>query len=129
MDEGEDHEVARWLEERRVDVGFVVLPDERFDTVPLLQDRLVALLPSAHTLAAKPAVSLAELCNGRFLLTRAGSAGLVEGQYQSEGLRARVTQRYSQIVTILKTVERGAGGPARSVARAQPWHADLSAHA
>ena len=63
MDEGEDHEVARWLEERRVDVGFVVRPDERFDTVPLVQDRLVALLPSAHTLAAKPAVSLAELCD------------------------------------------------------------------
>jgi DNA-binding transcriptional LysR family regulator len=180
VDEGEDHEVARWLEERRVDVGFVVLPDERFDTVPLVQDQLVALLPAAHTLAAKPAVSLAELCDWPFVLTRAGSAGLVEGLFQSAGLRPRVTQRYSQIVTILKTVERGAGvsiladlavprqvmamchglvkkpltpvvrrcvglavrshksiSPAteaflklaRAVARAQPWHADLSAHA
>ena len=79
VDEGEDHEVARWLEERRVDVGFVVLPDERFETVALVQDQLVALLPSAHPLAAKRALSLAELCDWPFVLTRAGSAGLVEG--------------------------------------------------
>jgi DNA-binding transcriptional LysR family regulator len=109
VDEGEDHEVARWLEERRVDVGFVVLPDERFETVALVQDQLVALLPSAHPLAAKRALSLAELCDWPFVLTRAGSAGLVEGLFQSAGLQPRVTQRYSQIVTILKTVERGAG--------------------
>jgi DNA-binding transcriptional LysR family regulator len=109
VDEGEDHEVSRWLEERRVDVGFVVLPDERFDTVALVQDQLVALLPAAHPLATKRAVSLAELCDWPFVLTRAGSAGLVEGLFQSAGLRPRVTQRYSQILTILKTVERGAG--------------------
>ena len=36
VDEGPDDVVTQWIAERRVDVGFVVLPDERFDTQPLV---------------------------------------------------------------------------------------------
>ena len=109
VDEGEDTEVARWLDERRVDVGFVVLPDDRFETVPLVQDQLVALLPASHHLASKRAVSLHELCASPFVLTRAGSSALVEGLFRSADLRPQVTQRYSQILSILKTVACGDG--------------------
>ncbi|MDU6100248.1 MAG: LysR family transcriptional regulator, partial [Acinetobacter sp.] len=31
IDEGEDKEVAQWLLERRIEVGFLIMPDERFD--------------------------------------------------------------------------------------------------
>lgn len=34
IDEGEDKEVAQWLLERRIEVGFLIMPDERFDTFP-----------------------------------------------------------------------------------------------
>jgi DNA-binding transcriptional LysR family regulator len=50
VDEGPDRQVTQWLEERRVDVGFVVLPEERFDTFPLIEDQLVALLPLGQLL-------------------------------------------------------------------------------
>ena len=43
VDEGPDSEVAQWLADYRVDIGFVTLPDDRFDTFPLMQDQLVAL--------------------------------------------------------------------------------------
>ena len=36
VDEGPDGEVAQWLTDHRVDIGFVTLPDERFDTFPLM---------------------------------------------------------------------------------------------
>ncbi|MGL6092198.1 MAG: LysR family transcriptional regulator, partial [Pseudomonas paracarnis] len=52
VDEGPDRQVIQWLDERRVDIGFVVLEQERFDTVALLEDQLVALLPAGHRLAA-----------------------------------------------------------------------------
>ena len=55
IDEGGDHEVLQWIRERRVDVGFVVLPDERYDTVPLVEDQMMALVPRSHPLAQLPA--------------------------------------------------------------------------
>ncbi|OPG74590.1 hypothetical protein B1218_37855, partial [Pseudomonas ogarae] len=32
----------------RIDVGFVVLPEDRFHTFMLMEDLMVALLPTAH---------------------------------------------------------------------------------
>lgn len=109
VDEGEDDEVSQWLIERRVDVGFVVLPDERFDTVPLVEDQFVALIPAAHPLAAKKAVSLSEVCAMPFIMTLAGSAAAIQRLFEQERLHPSVKQRYSQIITIIKTVESGSG--------------------
>lgn len=109
VDEGEDDEVARWIAERRVDVGFVALPNERFDTLPIVEDQFVGLIPIAHPLAEKKAVRLSELCDMPFILTLAGSTRLIEHLFESAGLRPIVKQRYTQIITIIKMVESGAG--------------------
>lgn len=109
VEEGEDREVAQWLLERRVDVGFVVLPDERFDTVSLVEDQLVALLPAGHALAQRSAVTLAELCGPPFIMSEAGCAALIEPLFMSAGLAPQVRYRISQVLTILGLVERGDG--------------------
>lgn len=109
VDEGEDDEVSQWLIERRVDVGFVVLPDERFDTVPLVEDQFVALIPVAHPLAAKKAVSLSAVCAVPFIMTLAGSAAAIQRLFEQERLHPTVKQRYAQIITIIKMVESGSG--------------------
>ncbi|MDR0441570.1 MAG: LysR family transcriptional regulator [Candidatus Accumulibacter sp.] len=109
VEEDENDEVARWIGERRVDVGFVVLPDERFDTIPLVEDQFVALLPAAHPLAAKPAVRLSDLCELPFLMTLACNAKFVEKIFAAENLRPGIKHRYAQIITLLKMVESGAG--------------------
>ncbi len=57
VDEGPDRQVIHWLDERRVDIGFVVLEQERLDTYPLFEDQMVALLPTDHPLADPPPVS------------------------------------------------------------------------
>lgn len=109
VDEGEDEEVSQWLIDRRVDVGFVVLPDDRFDTVPLVEDQFVALIPAGHPLAAKKAVSLSDLSAMPFIMTLAGSASAIARLFEQARLRPIVKQRYAQIVTIIKMVESGAG--------------------
>src|SRR2546429_7216377 len=43
IDEQNDDTVVKWLLERRVEIGFVVLPDERFET-----DRKSTRLNSSH---------------------------------------------------------------------------------
>lgn len=71
IDEGPDRQVTQWLEEQRIDIGFVVLPEERFDTFALIEDQMVALLPMGHPLAARSALNLKDLCDSPFVLTEA----------------------------------------------------------
>lgn len=109
VEEGGDNDVTQWLLERRVDVGFVVLPDERFDTVSLVEDQLVALIPAAHALAKKRSVTLAELCDSPFIMTEAGCAPLIEPLFAAAGLVPQVRYRMAQMITILGMVQRGDG--------------------
>lgn len=107
IDEGPDRQVLQWLTDRRIDVGFVTLPEERFDTYPLIEDQLVALLPKPHPLASQKAVTLQELCTGPFVLTEAGSAELVSRLFLSAKLQPTIRYRTSQIVSTVAAVARG----------------------
>lgn len=107
IDEGPDRQVIQWLEERRIDIGFVVLPEERFDTFALIEDRMVALLPMDHRLAARCEVSLKELCDDPFVLTEAGSSELVSRLFNAARLQPNIRYRCSQLISTLDTVSRG----------------------
>lgn len=107
VDEGPDRQVMQWLEERRIDVGFVVLPEERFDTFALIEDQMVALLPTAHPLATRTALSLKELCADPFILTEAGSSELVSRLFNAARLQPNIRYRCSQLLSTLDTVSRG----------------------
>ncbi|MGK3121422.1 LysR substrate-binding domain-containing protein [Pseudomonas corrugata] len=107
IDEGPDRQVIQWLDERRIDVGFVVLPEDRFDTSPLMEDQMVALLPTTHPLAARSNLSLSDLCDTPFVLTEAGSSELVTRLFNAARLTPNVRYRCSQLLSTLSTVSRG----------------------
>ncbi|MCM2379761.1 LysR family transcriptional regulator [Pseudomonas marginalis] len=107
VDEGPDRQVMQWLDERRIDIGFVVLEQERFDTFALFEDQMVALLPADHKLADREQVSLKELCNDPFALTEAGSSELVLRLFNEARLTPNVRFRCSQLLSTLETVGRG----------------------
>ncbi|MBV6288296.1 LysR family transcriptional regulator [Pseudomonas aegrilactucae] len=107
IDEGPDRDVLQWLQERRIDVGFVVLPQPHLHTFALLEDQMVALLPSGHPLCAQPAVSLHALCSDPFVLTQAGSAELVESLFASVGRVPNLRYRCGQLLSTLDIVARG----------------------
>ncbi|EZP25863.1 LysR family transcriptional regulator [Pseudomonas sp. RIT288] len=107
IDEGPDRQVLQWLEERRIDVGFVVLPEERFDTFTLVEDQMVALLPLDHPLAAHPALPLQDLCVDPFVLTEAGSSELVSRLFTAARLQPNIRYRCSQLLSTLDVVSRG----------------------
>jgi DNA-binding transcriptional LysR family regulator len=109
IDEGPDRQVTQWLEERRIDVGFVVLPQERFDTFALIEDQMVALLPAGHPLAARSALTLKDLCDAPFVLTEAGSSELVSRLFMAARLQPNIRYRCSQLLSTLDTVSRGDG--------------------
>ncbi|WP_223547969.1 LysR family transcriptional regulator [Pseudomonas sp. A-B-19] len=109
IDEGPDRQVLQWLEERRIDIGFVVLPEERFDTVALIEDQMVALLPVDHPLAVLDSLSLKDLCDFPFVLTEAGSSELVSRLFTAARLTPNIRYRCSQLMSTLDVVARGDG--------------------
>ena len=109
IDEGTDREVISWIQERRVDVGFVVLPEDKLDTVVLCEDQMVALLPASHPLAGAQHVSLAELCDGPFIMTEAGSGPLLQRLFSAQKLVPNVLYRSAQLISTLAMVEMGLG--------------------
>lgn len=109
VDEGPDRQVLQWLDERRIDVGFVVLEQERFDTFALFEDQMVALLPAGHPLALRDTLSLHDLCDDPFILTQAGSAELVTHLFSAAQLRPKVRYRCAQLLSTLEAVSRGDG--------------------
>ena len=109
IDEGPDRQVLQWLEERRIDICFVVLPEERFDTVALIEDQMVALLPADHPLAVHDSLNLKDLCAFPFVLTEAGSSELVSRLFTAARLTPNIRYRCSQLISTLDVVARGDG--------------------
>ncbi|WP_032864494.1 LysR family transcriptional regulator [Acinetobacter dispersus] len=109
MMEGTDKEVLQWIDERKVDLGFVVLPETRFDSFALLEDIFVALLPKDLEIAQKPAVQLQALIDHPFILTSAGSQNHVMELFKAAQLTPQIKYNLSQILSILNMVNHGAG--------------------
>jgi DNA-binding transcriptional LysR family regulator len=109
IDEGSDGDTLQWILDRRVDIGFIQQPDDRFDTVELVEDQMVALLPAGHRLAAKEAVSALDLAQEPFIMPDAGCATLIEPLFAAQGICPQVRYRMSQVLTVLGMVARGDG--------------------
>ena len=67
------------------------------------------MLPLGHPLARQKSINLSDLRHLPFIMTAAGATAHVEKLFEAAGLHLNVQHRYSQILTIIKTVESGAG--------------------
>lgn len=109
IDEGADQDVKQWILDRRIDVGFVVLPEDRFETYALAEDQMLVLLPQTHQLATQESVRLEALCNDPFIMTEAGSAHIVTSLFNASNLMPNVRFRSAQVMSTLALVARGEG--------------------
>ncbi|MGH8805355.1 MAG: LysR family transcriptional regulator [Polaromonas sp.] len=107
IEEDGDEVVDQWLLEKRVELGFVIVPDERFEVLPLVQDEFVAILPARHPLAKKSSVPVSALTGLDFVLTEAGCGPVIEPLLQKHGARPHVLYHLTQIVSILEFARRG----------------------
>ena len=65
---GDYHDVDRWLTDGSADVGFVTLPTQlRCPCQELMEDRLLAVLPMGHPLAAREVCPVAEVAKEPFI--------------------------------------------------------------
>lgn len=68
--EGVEGELADWIQERRVDIGFISYQQEHnYQFLPVMDDELFAVLPTGHPLAAYEEVPLEEFEGAPFIIT------------------------------------------------------------
>ncbi|ARU04342.1 LysR family transcriptional regulator [Comamonas serinivorans] len=107
IDEVKDDAVVQWLLERRVELGFVVLPEARLDTLHVLTDELVAVVPAAHPLAARSGIRARDLEGESFIRTAAGSGPQIDQFLTAEGAVPHVRYRFEQLSSMLGFVAQG----------------------
>ncbi|WOE32671.1 MULTISPECIES: LysR family transcriptional regulator [unclassified Acinetobacter] len=109
IEEGTDQQIAQWLIEGKIDIGFKVLPDDRFYTYPIIEDIFVALIPKNYPLAQNNAVSLQQVIEYPFLMTAAGSQEHVSDMFKKANLTPNIKCTFSQILTIINMVNNQMG--------------------
>ena len=94
---GDYEEVEKWIDEGRVDCGFLRLPaGGAFDVISLKKDEYKAVLPVDHPLAEKKLLDYEDLNDQSFLLLEHGG-------------KTEVSELLEKNHAIMSMVERGLG--------------------
>ena len=110
LQQGEYTAISQWIQEGSVDFGFVnPKAVQGLDARPLYRDRMVAVLPPAHPLAARKSVSLRELAAEPFILLDEGAYSVPLEAFQRLGLRPRIEYTVFDDYSILAMVKQGLG--------------------
>ena len=107
---GDYDEVERWIDEGRVDCGFLRLPTlPKFDAVPLWQDEYKVVLPSGHRLAESQTVAI-EVLNGLpFLLLEHGGKTEVSDLLERFHVQPDIRFTTWEDFAVMAMVEKGLG--------------------
>ncbi|WP_223588857.1 LysR family transcriptional regulator [Neobacillus bataviensis] len=107
--EGSYDEITAWVENGVIDIGFVSLPVKGVETIPLLKDKLVVLLPSGHTLHEYKTITIEQLSDEPFIMPKAGCEVLIKERFQSHGLKPNIVFEVEDNQTIISMVQEGLG--------------------
>lgn len=107
---GDYCEIEEWIQEGRVDCGFLRLPTRHdFDTIFLDQDRLLAILPENHPLASIDQFPVAALCDEPFMLLEKGAKAEISEIFERCNLSPKVRFTTWDDYAIMSMVESGLG--------------------
>lgn len=104
-----DLDLERALVERRIEIGVAILPKPDFDTLPLVTDQLVVVVPEGHPLSELEMISVKDLADFPLVMTRAGSEPVITRMFEREEVQPHIAHNLSQIMSILEFVRRGLG--------------------
>lgn len=107
---GDYDEVEKWINEGRVDCGFLRLPTRKnFDVISLKQDEYKAVLPVNHPLAAKEKLNYQDLNDQPFLLLERGGKTEVSELLETNDAHPNIRFITWEDYAIMAMVERGLG--------------------
>lgn len=107
---GDYSEIEDWIDSGRVDLGFLRLPAHKdFETIPLMQDQLMAVIPPQHPLADLDAFPMEALCQDPFMLLEKGSREEISAIFEKHHLTPQVVFTTWDDYAIMSMVENGLG--------------------
>lgn len=107
---GDYAEIEQWLQEGRIDCGFLSLPTHKdFDTILLKNDEYKAVLPPDHPLAKKELLDYADLNDEPFLLLEHGGKTEVSELLEQNQTHPHVRFTTWEDYAIMSMVEKGLG--------------------
>ena len=107
---GDYAEVERWIDEGRVDCGFLRLPTlPKFDTLLLKQDEYQVVLPPGHPLTQKETIAVEELEGVPFLLLEHGGKTEVSDLLERAHVQPDIRFTTWEDFAIMAMVEKGLG--------------------
>ncbi len=108
---GDYAEIEAWIDDGRVDFGFLRLPaDREFDTVSIEEkDRLLVVLPCSHPFAQAEKFPMKELENYPFMLQKRGGKSEIAAIFERHQLHPQVHFTTWDDYAIMSMVENGLG--------------------
>lgn len=108
---GDYSEIESWVADGRVDLGFIPRRprDRTLEWHPLGTDELRAVVPREHPLAARDAITPAQLCDEPFILLERGDDDEVTPIFEHAGARPRTYFSTWDDYAIMSMVECGVG--------------------
>ena len=107
---GDYHDVNEWLSDGSVDIGFVALPCEvKCETIALMEDRLLAILPKDSRYASYPRFPLTECEREPFISLLQSSDHDARRALEAAGVKPNVRFYTKDDYAVIAMVEQGLG--------------------
>jgi DNA-binding transcriptional LysR family regulator len=107
---GDYHDVEQWLEDGSVDVGFVTLPSPvDCECIPLMEDRLLAILPRRSRFENYPRFPLVECESEPFISLLESSDHDARRALEAAGVKPNVRFYTKDDYAVIAMVEQGLG--------------------
>lgn len=107
---GDYHDIEQWLSDGSLDLGFITLPSRlHIPYFPLMDDRLLLILPQGHRLAAYSKVPVAELSQEAFISLPERSAHDSHRALRAHGIIPTVKLTTRDDYALISMVEQGLG--------------------
>lgn len=104
--EGENDEINSWLANSVVDIGFTVHADKDLQTIPLLQDEMMVILPDTHPLKDHSTLSFSQIANYCFIMPK---DGCIKNMLHKNRISPSITFEVRDVTTILTMVQEYVG--------------------
>ena len=107
---GDYSEIEEWIAEGRVDCGFLRLPTRpEFETIQLMKDELMAVIPKDHPLARRKRFPVKALEKDPFMLLEKGGKAEIAEVFQKNAITPDVRFTTWDDYAIMSMVEQGLG--------------------
>lgn len=107
---GDYHDVEQWLADGSIDIGFVNVPCAvDCECIPLMEDRLLAILPRCHKFASYPKFPLVECETEPFISLLESSDHDARRALEAAGVQPNVRFATKDDYAIIAMVEQGLG--------------------